>query len=182
MIEPHLFIFAFQNYIYKYTQHRATGGCWVITTAVVKICHRHSPSLNTDLFFAVCSLFSLLLKYTWVKFTFLLECILMPQATLCSLISCWHLTLALSDRGCCQPAARGEWGASDWFHSVPDRCRTSRHFSRALLIGFAVSFFFLVPRLSQTSLECSPTPSCVYLLWNCKGSEMCFPYFDVHWR
>ncbi len=43
MIEPHLFIFAFQNYIYKYTQHRATGGCWVITTTVVKICHRHSP-------------------------------------------------------------------------------------------------------------------------------------------
>ncbi len=55
MIEPHLFIFAFQNYIYIYlyiyiyiyiytSQHRATGGSWSITTAVVKICHRHSPS------------------------------------------------------------------------------------------------------------------------------------------
>ncbi len=48
MIEPHLFIFAFQNYIYKYTQHRATGGSWSITTAVVKICHRHSPRGNSD--------------------------------------------------------------------------------------------------------------------------------------
>ncbi len=44
MIEPHLFIFAFQNYIYKYTQHRATGGSWSITTTVVKICYRHSPN------------------------------------------------------------------------------------------------------------------------------------------
>ncbi len=44
MIEPRLFIFAFQNYIYKYTHHRTTGGSWSITTAVVKICHRHSPS------------------------------------------------------------------------------------------------------------------------------------------
>ncbi len=44
MIEPHLFIFAFQNFIYIYiSQHRATGGSWSITTAVVKICHRHSP-------------------------------------------------------------------------------------------------------------------------------------------
>ncbi len=32
MIEPHLFIFAFQNDIYKYTQHRATGGSWSINT------------------------------------------------------------------------------------------------------------------------------------------------------
>ncbi len=44
MIEPHLFMFVFQNYIYKYTQHRTTGGSWSITTAVVKICHRHSPT------------------------------------------------------------------------------------------------------------------------------------------
>ncbi len=57
MIEPHLFIFAFQNYIYKYTQHRATGSSWSITTAVVKICHRHSPSavkiilLTQEIFF-----------------------------------------------------------------------------------------------------------------------------------
>ncbi len=46
MIEPHLFIFAFQNFIYIYiyiSQHRTTGGSWSITTAVVKICHRHSP-------------------------------------------------------------------------------------------------------------------------------------------
>lgn len=71
----------------------------------------------------------------------------MPQATLCSLISCWHLTLAANARGCCQPAAQGEWGASDWFHFVSDGCKTSRHFSRALLTGFAMScpifFFFL---------------------------------------
>ncbi len=35
MIEPHLFIFAFQNYICVYIsqQHRATGGSWSITTA-----------------------------------------------------------------------------------------------------------------------------------------------------
>ncbi len=46
MIQPHLFIFAFQNYIYKYTQHCATGGSWSITTAVVKIGHRHSPTLD----------------------------------------------------------------------------------------------------------------------------------------
>ncbi len=32
-------------YIYIYIlQHRATGGSWSITTAVVKICHRHSPT------------------------------------------------------------------------------------------------------------------------------------------
>ncbi len=38
MIEPHLFMFVFQNYIYIKicTQHRAT--------AVVKICHCHSPN------------------------------------------------------------------------------------------------------------------------------------------
>jgi len=42
MIEPHLFIFAFQNDVYKYTQHRATGGSWSISTTVVKVCHRHS--------------------------------------------------------------------------------------------------------------------------------------------
>ncbi len=33
-------------YIYKYiSQHRATGDSWSITTVVVKICHRHSPSI-----------------------------------------------------------------------------------------------------------------------------------------
>ncbi len=37
MIEPHLFIFAFQNYIYIYiyiyiSQHRATCSSWSITT------------------------------------------------------------------------------------------------------------------------------------------------------
>lgn len=92
----------------------------------------------------LCSLLSLLLNYNWVKFIFSLECFLMPQTALCSLIRCCHLTLAPSARGCCQTAAWGEWGASDWFHSVPDWCRTSRRFSRALLIGFAVSspFFF----------------------------------------
>ncbi len=55
MIEPHLFIFAFQNYIYIYiyiSQHRTTGGSWSITTAVVKICHRHSPIWDGDKFFA----------------------------------------------------------------------------------------------------------------------------------
>ncbi len=31
-------------YIYKYTQHHATGGSWSIITAIVKTCHRHSPS------------------------------------------------------------------------------------------------------------------------------------------
>lgn len=124
----------------------------------------------------LCSLLSLLLNYNWVKFIFSLECFLMPQTALCSLIRCCHLTLAPSARGCCQTAAWGEWGASDWFHSVPDWCRTSRRFSRALLIGFAVSspfFFFLLlaPRFSQTSLECSPTQSCfsfvkLQRLWN----------------
>lgn len=74
----------------------------------------------------------------------------MPQAALCSLISCWHLTLAANARGCCQPAAQGEWGASDWFYFVSDGCKTSRHFSRAfLLTGFAMScpifFFFSCP-------------------------------------
>ncbi len=42
MIEPHLFIFAFQNYIYI-SQHRATCGKLV---GVVKICHRHSPTVT----------------------------------------------------------------------------------------------------------------------------------------
>ncbi len=56
MIETHLFIFAFQNYIYKYTQHRATGGCLVITTAVVKICHRHSPRHQSTVYWRCCDL------------------------------------------------------------------------------------------------------------------------------
>ncbi len=45
MIEPHLFIFAFQNYIYIYIYITTPPTCssWSITTAVVKICHRHSP-------------------------------------------------------------------------------------------------------------------------------------------
>ncbi len=46
-IEPRLLIFAFQNFIYIYiSQQCATGGSWSITTTVVKICHRHSPTYD----------------------------------------------------------------------------------------------------------------------------------------
>ncbi len=42
MPTPNIYIYI---YIYIYIlQHRATGGSWSITTAVVKICHRHSPT------------------------------------------------------------------------------------------------------------------------------------------
>ncbi len=71
-IEPHLFIFAFQNCIYITTLRRS----WSITITVVKICHRHSPTYDpfnfSPLFFSVWRV--LLIFFFIVNLFFLFLC------------------------------------------------------------------------------------------------------------
>lgn len=141
---------------------------WVWNTSILCYIMKSRPN---HCLIAVCHFFSLLLKYTWVKFTFPLECF---HATGCP--GFFDQLLARSDRGWIQPAAQGE---TDFILFLIDA--RPPDISRALLIEFAVTSFFvlfifsvfLVPFLSQNSLECLPTPSCVILLWNCKGFDMC---------